>query len=304
VDELLLMRGEELQRSAKTQTVVSSKFFAPAHTLSYDLHGQYLPYVEKQCLQVTRTGQCVYDFKNAEQYLMDVFFSSKPLVDLEVRMFQYTSAENEGVSLLRQKVSQELLDKETMDQILKELGSKTEARKCMELLETCISFLQATGGTFIQHLDVGEKTLGQYTKEVLMMEHADFGSNIVSSQVQLKHIDCLWKLLRDFTVVDHFANVRPKYRQILDESRAAGLIKDAKFLELGILLPLMKELITGPLTSDLMGANISLKETMGHLQHDDTYLMDLPWFKDYFLDDLPMSVALDVYKRLEAVYTA
>lgn len=166
VDELLLLRGEELQRSTNTQTVVSSKFFAPAHALDYDLNGQYLPFVEKQCLTVTRTGQCVYDFKNAEQYLMDVFFSSKPLIDLEVRMFQYTNGESEGVSLLRQKVSQELLDKETMDQILKELGSKTEARKCMELLETCISFLQATGGSFIQHLDVGEKTLGQYTKEV------------------------------------------------------------------------------------------------------------------------------------------
>jgi len=206
--------------------------------------------------------------------------------------------------LLRQKVSQELLDKETMDQIVKELGSKTEARKCMELLETCISFLQATGGSFIQHLDVGEKTLGQYTKEVLMMEHAEFGSNIVSSQVRLKHIDSLWKLLRDYTVVDHFANVRPKYRQILDEQRAAVMLKDAKFLDLGVLLPLMKELITGPLTADLMGANIALKDAMGNTSHMDTYLMDLPWFSDYFSGDLPMSVALDVYKRLEAVYTA
>jgi hypothetical protein len=304
VDELLLLRGEELQRSTNTQTVVSSKFFAPAHALDYDLHGQYLPYVEKQCLTVTRNGQCVYDFKNAEQYLMDVFFSSKPLIDLEVRMFQYTNGESEGVSLLRQKVSQELLDKETMDQILKELGSKTEARKCMELLETCISFLQATGGSFIQHLDVGEKTLGQYTKEVLMMEHAEFGSNIVSSQVRLKHIDSLWKLLRDYTVVDHFANVRPKYRQILDEPRAAEMLKDAKFLDLGVLLPLMKELITGPLTSDLMGANIALKDAMGNTSHMDTYLMDLPWFADYFPADLPLCFALDVNKRLEAVYTA
>ncbi len=51
------------------------------------------------------------------------------------------------------------------------------------------------------------------------------------TQVRLKHIDCLWKLLRDFTVADPFANVRPKYRDPLDEKMTDAINAASPFLE-------------------------------------------------------------------------
>jgi hypothetical protein len=124
----------------------------------------------------------MYDFKNAEIYLLDLF-AGKPLIQLEVRMFQYSNAEAGSTYALRQKVKQEALTKEMMQAILKELNSTNRARACLELLETCVSFLQATGGAFVQVLDVGEKPLGEYVKNVLLLESAEFGSKIISEQV-------------------------------------------------------------------------------------------------------------------------
>lgn len=39
------------------------------------------------------------------------------------------------------------------------------------------------------------------------------------SQVRLKHIDALWKMLRDYTVVDPFVNVAKRYKAPLDEKQ-------------------------------------------------------------------------------------
>jgi hypothetical protein len=134
------------------QPEISSKFFTAAHAVTYDLLGGFAPFVEKQCVQYTATGQVMYDFKNAEIYLLDLF-SGKPLIQLEVRLFQYSNTEAGSTYALRQKVKQEPLTKEMMQAVLKELGTTSRARACLELLETCVSFLQATGGAFVQVLD-------------------------------------------------------------------------------------------------------------------------------------------------------
>lgn len=104
VDELLLLRGRELQRSNTKQSVVSSRFFTPgtnrlqfaspravcpllrlhrvlralnsfphalltdhvltctlaAHAITYDLKSGFLPFVEKQCVQYSGSGQVRY----------------------------------------------------------------------------------------------------------------------------------------------------------------------------------------------------------------------------------------------------
>lgn len=81
--------------------------------------------------------------------------------------------------------------------------NNTERYICM-----CMYSYTYTGGSFVQHLDVGDKTLGSYVQDVLMMDESDFHSTIISTQVCLKHIDSLYNLLRDFTVADIFAKVR------------------------------------------------------------------------------------------------
>jgi hypothetical protein len=204
-----------------------------------------------------------------------------------------------STKLLRQKVAQEALAKDVQQAIIKELGSPSQARICLELLETCISFLQATGGSFVQHLDVGDKPLGEYVKAVLLMEEAQFGSSLVSREVKLKHIDSLWKLLRDYTVVDPFANVRPKYRQPATQEQSELLVKVAPLLDLDVLLPLVSEFICSQLTEDHLSADSDIKDTIGYLEAADVFLVDLAWFS-HFPAGLTMAHVLDMYKTLEA----
>eukprot|EP01006_Ploeotia_vitrea_P051306 TRINITY_DN67549_c12_g1_i1.p2 TRINITY_DN67549_c12_g1~~TRINITY_DN67549_c12_g1_i1.p2 ORF type:complete len:642 (+),score=400.22 TRINITY_DN67549_c12_g1_i1:28-1926(+) len=304
VDEILLMRGEELQRSASRQGVVSSKFFTNAHSLSYRLEA-FAEFVEKQCTQHSASGSVAYDFKSAEQYLLDTVFMGKPLIDLEVRMMQYTNAQSGGsvTALLRQKVRQEPLNKDACDQILKELASPSVARHVMELLETTISFLQATGGAFVQRLDIGDKPLGEYVQTVLLMDSKEFVSRTLLKEVCLKHIDALWRLLRDFTVVDPFTHVRTKYKAPLDEKQAELLQESVDALKLDVLVPLLKEFICSQLTEDHMGDDADVKGTVGYidLPDGDAYLMDLDWF-DAFPDGLQMKNVLAVYKLLEEAH--
>jgi len=263
-------------------------------------------------MQVSDSGTLHYDFGNAEQYLLEVVLSGKPLLDLEVRTIQFTNTASSGdssnVYLLSQKVKQMALPRDIADNILKELRSPVEALRCLELLEVCISFLLTTGGSFAQHLgdQVANKLLSRYIKQDLLMEEGtEFESKTISQQVQLKHIDSLWKLLRDCTVTDVFAAVRPKYRQVLSDKVKTSLMAlvQQKKLDLDVLLPKMKEFITSQLREDQTAAHRSIKETIGFCEIDDAQTMgDLGWFKAFFPDDITMSHMMDTYTTLESCH--
>jgi len=300
VDEILLLRGKDTQRSIArhAQPVISSKFFSAAHALHYELiaAGGFVPFVEKQCVQYSTAGGVLYDFKNAELYLLDIF-SGKPVIQLEVRMFQYSNTEGAGSYNLKQKVEQVALHKDQGQNILKELGSISKARACLELLETCISFLQATGGT----LDVAELTLGDYVKNVLLLETAEFGSAIIAQHVQLKHIDSLWRLLRDFAVADPFANVHPKYRVAFkDQKDQEAVAQAAESMDKTVLLPIMKEYLISQLKEAHTNAAATIKSTIGIFDHNDQDLADVDWFKSHFPEHILMANMLVTYQAIES----
>uniref|UniRef100_A0A7S0DVA6 Uncharacterized protein n=1 Tax=Amorphochlora amoebiformis TaxID=1561963 RepID=A0A7S0DVA6_9EUKA len=301
--EKLLLRGQELQRNSSRKNVVSSKFFSRPHALSYDLDGKFIPFVAKQCVSISDGGDKVYNFDNAEQYLLDVFFVGKPLVEMELRMVQYTDDEGAvNTMLLKEKVDQEPLTREEQKQILNELGSPAAAHKCMRLLETCISFLQATGGSYIQNLGVGEKFLIEYVKDVLLMKDVDFGSHTIQSKIKLKHIDSLWKTLRDFTVKDPFENVHARYKEVLDAKDGKQLKTATKKLDLDSLVPTLQELIIQRLTEPQMSATAPIADFIGWAPVGENFMNDLSWFQ-HFPPKIPMSNIVDVYKLLSESHT-
>jgi len=298
VDENLLMRGNELQRSKDRNHTMTSKFFTGAHALSYNLEDEFLPFVEKQCVQINERGDMVYDFKAAEQYLLDVYFMGKPMIYLEIPMIQYKNADSSAGIGLREKVKQEFLSKDVEQKILGELGSQAVARTCLELVDTCVSFLMAAGDQSLR-LDVGDMSLGHYVRTVLCMEEVEFGSNLVTQKVQLKHVDCLRKLLRDYTVVDPFANVRPKYRSPIDEKSQENLRVAMAKVDLAPMLPAMKEYMIAQLSEDTQAGDFKIKDMLAQIANEelDVYLIELPGVHR-FPDTLVMSQFLEVYRCL------
>lgn len=316
VDELLLMRGLDHQRQTGkgSNTVISSKFFSASHALSYELKSGFLRYVEKQCVNINLSGQMEYDFANAEQYLIDVYLSGRPLIDMEVRMFSYTDAG--GASLgaggpsghlslqaLKQKVRQEPLAPDITQAILKEIGSPSVARSILDsVLENAIVFLTAIGGVYVQKLDVGDVHLASYIKDVLMMDdnNATQSSPTLMREVKLKHLESCYKLLRDYCVVDVFATVRPKYRAQVEEKLASKLVEVSAKMDLSILLPVLKDFITTQCIEEHMAGDANLKATVGYLEANDAWLNDLSFFADYFPEELMMKHIMHVYHLLEA----
>jgi len=117
--------------------------------------------------------------------------------------------------------------------------------------------------------------------------------------VKLKHIDSLWKILRDFTVIDPFVNIHPKYREPLDTKSLEVVQQAAEHFDRVLLLPVFKEFLIGQLTEETFNAKESIKNTIGFLEVADAYLNDLPWFATYFPPDLANKNILDVYKVIE-----
>ena len=241
--------------------------------------------------------------KSAENYLIDMYFSGKPLIELEVLMIQYTDEQqiNTSTQLLKQKLYQEELNNETKNSILKEITTPSQARSALELLETCINFLQATGGSIIQHLssNVGNMTLGSYVKSVLLLSGEEFGwSNAISNQVQLKHIEALYLLLRSQVSGDLFSSVHKKYKVELETNLINELNINIQYLDLNILLPCLREFIISQLAEEHISINQSMLELIGYLEYQDSYLNDLPWIK-YFPKNITMKYCLNTFKYLE-----
>jgi len=289
---------------SKRKAVVSSKFFSDAHKIEYELEEKFVPFVAKQCVEINENGSVQYNFANAEQYLMDTFFAGKPQINVEVATIQYTDAQGKiNTNLLKQKVTQEKLSDDMQANILEELGAVATANKCLGLLETCISFLQVTGGSFIQKLDVGDQNLTTYVKDVLLMDKADFMSKTISQKVKLKHIDSLWTLLKDYTTIDPFESVHGKYKAKLDEKEVDALKSAAPKLKLDKTLPVMMSMIREKLGENGPNPKTSIHDNLGFergILDEETYMNPEAWFSEAF----PKSIKMTCFKEAFEILTA
>lgn len=310
VDERNLMRGRD--RTAR-QPVVSSRFLTAAHTIRYDLAGDFVPFLEAQCCEISASGGTAYNFKNAEAYIFERYLNSKPVMDLEVRMFEFKNEQHigDGLGALRSKVAQEPLPRDIQTSIVTDMdGGAAAAASCLELLETCVSFLSVTGGSFVQRLDsaVGEMTLSEYLRTVLLLDEAGLGSRVVAQQVRLKHIEALWNLLQSLTAdaSDAFSKVHPKYCEPLGDVATEQLTEAASQLDCTTLLPVFKSFVVRQLADDdthtaTITPDSNIKENIGWLEAGDNWLLDLPWFADSFPDGIVMANAVECYRLLESL---
>ena len=156
-------------------------------------------------------------------------------------------------------------------------------RQALELLETCLKFLQSTGtASQTSPLEIGSMTLGKYASETLLLPEPDFGgSSCISQKLQLKHAAGVWKLLRD-AVLDaedqqqgggaaekeprFLRAVRGKYRSPLSEGDKKELEQASSKMDLPILLAVMQEAAEAWLSEDTLGAKRPLSETLAFMQ--------------------------------------
>jgi len=311
VDQVLLMRGMDVQRHSTRKNEISSRHMTPVHSLVFDTAVEFVPYVAKHCLHygAAGSGEVVYDFEAAEKFLIERYFYNKPLINLRLPGFSYADdVQASARTSLKGKVTQDRIPLDLESAIKREFTTPAAAQLVLRRLETCINFLTATGGSFIARLgdEVGEMTLAAYCADDLLMgerEVACFGVAI-RQQIRLKHLEALWTLLQSLTDVDVFAGVLEQYRQELTPAGTAALKQAAPKLELDGLLPALREWILGQLTREGTAADASLKEALDWVMVGGDFLESCEWFEHFPESDVPIGAALQTLQLLERLQTA
>ena len=135
---------------------------------------------------------------------------------------------------IRMKVKQEDIPMETEQALRNDFVSASAAHKCLEMLDTALSFLQATGGSFAQLTHLGDTLLEEYLQTVLLVKEKVFASQAVASTLRVRHIDALYKLLRKKLVTNPFEKVMAKYKKPLPVSHVKQLEAAAAHMEVDV----------------------------------------------------------------------
>jgi len=283
------------------------------HSLVFDTHEEFVPYVSKLCVHygAAGSGDIVYDFEAAEKFLIERYFYNKPLINLALPGFSYADdVQATARTSLKDKVRQDRIPLELEKTIKREFTTPAAAQLVLRKLETCINFLNATGGSFVERLgdEVGEIALSTYLADDLLMgerEVASFGLAI-RQQIKLKHLEALWDLLQSLTDVDVFAGVLEEYRQELPPAAISALSEAIPHLDLNALLGGLKDFVLGQLTRPGTSAHDPLKVALDWVMYDGILFDDLEWFTEHFPEGhgLTIGTSLECLRYLEKCHKA
>mmetsp|Transcript_22631 Transcript_22631/g.33743 ORF Transcript_22631/g.33743 Transcript_22631/m.33743 type:complete len:810 (-) Transcript_22631:163-2592(-) len=299
-------KQELLQGESAAAAIVSPRFFSRAMGISYDVENKLLPFVAKQCVDHTAEGTTVYNFANAQQYLMDSFFIGKPMVDasdVRTMIVQYADDDDAiDLTALGRRVAQEELTKDVRESILGDLGSGAMALGALQLLENVINFVSsmgASGGENVSEVSaLGEVLLSSYMQDTLLMDKK-ISSKTIETTVRLKHIASLWNLLRSLLVKKEFHDVNMAYKQPLDNKTSIAVksqaMKSFTIAEFDVLINAMRESIARGLVEGSMDASRPAKDFIGLGESEEgKFLRDVQWFQK-FPADIPLSCIVDLF---------
>jgi hypothetical protein len=323
VGRLLLLQGRE-----QGVVRIPSRFVSSVHVLRFDIENEVVPFLEKQAVtmscEVSNTRQKSDDSSQAyfaaEQFLLDTFFAAKFPIDLNLKLFEFANEKMTSKSAMDEKVPQEPIPKEISERVERGLSSIAFAQQCLELIEVCMNFLQATGGSIVGSLgeDVGNKLLLVYIRDVLLMKDDSEVEifNSILQGVQLKHLSSLRAILKDMTTVDPLEKVNGAYKEDLPVVNRLLLKQFAENVtqsgQMGVLLTSIKDFMIEYLCDDVVTMSkgcsfaddvapyIRLVSQPGAVQYQaDSNLGDAEWFKSQFPANIELKCIVSVYRFLE-----
>merc|ERR1711871_194283 len=193
----------------------SSHFFTKDQAFSYDLT-VINQFVKKQCVSYSADGDLEYDFKKAEDWVVDRFFTGRPILDLDMPRFMFPE-ESLGTERdnLKGLIAQEPLPGQTRQEIESELSTPTLASRTLQAMSTVVSFITASAQELSK--TAGDTLVEDYVHNTLLIPGDMLQSKEVSKQVCLKHLDSVCELLDQLANPDPFAGVDLWYRQELSK---------------------------------------------------------------------------------------
>jgi len=238
--------------------------------------------------------------------LVDSFFGDKPHIKIEAPMFLFAGDDEKLGGMLesiRMKVKQEDIPLETEQALRNDFMSASAAHKCLEMLDTALSFLQATGGSFAQLTHLGDTLLEEYLQTVLLVKEKVFASQVVATTLRVRHIDALYKLLRKKLVSNPFEKVMAKFKKPLPAVHARKLEAATGRMDVDALLRALENLLTEQLTGGSLNDTGSLKACLDWIEVGECYLNDTQWFVDHFPAVIQLKSTMEVFNLLQKINT-
>eukprot|EP01094_Clydonella_sp_ATCC50884_P029605 TRINITY_DN9326_c0_g1_i1.p1 TRINITY_DN9326_c0_g1~~TRINITY_DN9326_c0_g1_i1.p1 ORF type:complete len:2486 (-),score=415.42 TRINITY_DN9326_c0_g1_i1:106-7416(-) len=298
-----------LNSKANTKKALTEQRSVPTHLLSdtdlisYD-PAQLLPMLRAHADQDLRYGAgevVTFNMELIEQHLVDSILAGKPLIDFEVRTFSFTNETRitGALSALRLKIPQTELPLETKKKILSELQETGRVRHTLELLEVCIGFLAATGGTLVKL--PGSVPLRKYVVETLVMNDVVVSTGTIARSVQLQHVASLWTWLDESLSVDISEGVHPEYKTNLTTAQEAEFKLACGRMDLKILQSALKQVLVERLAQRDMGPSTPLVDVIS--AEEDVAGVDM--YDCEWLSNFPRTIllenALATYRVLDSI---
>jgi len=214
-----------------------------------------LRFVMRHCLIVSlKNGKLSFDLAAAEKWLVDTYFASCPLVQLDLQYMKYVDDNAVSNALQRLRLSDnveaEPLPQEMVAEIQRRVPGPSEAQPMIEELEQALVIM-------IDAIVGAEVTGDSKLWSVLMLKSDVFAG------VKLRHVDSLYNLLKSKVVTDDFPTVNSLYKDPLDEAAKEQLAEACEDIEdLEALVEAMNELMTGMLRGKAVSRAASITQTM------------------------------------------
>ena len=126
----------------------------------------------------------------------------------------------------------------------------------------------------------------------------------ITNTVRLKHIESLWEVLDDITLlgVDAFAKTSRKYKKSLSSDQTSSLrsyLSGLTEAQRDAIRSISKNAVKRMSEEEQMSSTISIFEILGYSEvyrDEDLYAVD--WFED-FPKDIPYGCVVEAYKVME-----
>lgn len=228
----------------------------------------------------------------------------KPRIRLELPQFAFLREETaSALRALSVRLPQQPLAADIARRLRQELRIPATAHQAMQVVETCIAFLRATGGE-LQAFDVEARQmlLSDYVKKVLLSKQ-HLPSETAATEVRLCHLASLLAILEELVDEDPLAAVSERYKVQLPDHLSGALRAAAGRLELNVLLPVYRSFVLARLREEYLSASESLKTALGFVESESGELGHLDWFNAAFPDGLHLAHAVEGLRLLtEAVH--
>src|SRR3990167_9817738 len=257
----------------------------------------------KQSLQLGEGNELQYDLIEIQKALYNTVIVGKRPFIIQIRHFHYLGDLKVAGKLsgLHLRVPQVNLPESILENISTELDTHERVHQLFTYLEICISFLLSIGSSNVSIR--GDITLSDFIINTLLISQDiwyEITTTTITQQVRLQNIQCLFMFLEEQMKGNPLDQVAPIYKEPLSSSHINELRSVSKFLQVNVLLSMLRDLMIQQLSESKWPATDNLKQYLTYL-NTSIDIEEATWFHEHFPESLTLAQAYNTFQYLSTM---